>query len=70
MIIFMMASFIEEEISLAVIDKIAGRAQGLLAHKVCSGYYSILWRFNHYMLQVNRLPKCFQIIAPSLSIHF
>lgn len=41
MIIFVMASFIKEEISLAVTDAISGRAHDLLAHKLCSGYNAL-----------------------------
>lgn len=41
-ILFMMTSFIEEEISLAVADEISGGAHSLLAHKLCSGYSATL----------------------------
>lgn len=42
MIIFMMASFIKKEISLAVTDEISGRTHDLLAYKFCSGYSATL----------------------------
>ena len=42
MIIFVMASFIKKEISLAVTDEISDRTHDLLAHKCCSGYNATL----------------------------
>lgn len=69
MIIFMMASFIKKEISLAVTDEISGRTHDLLAHKFCSGHSATLW---YLAIKCFRLlsSKCLQIITHSPWIHF
>ena len=69
MIIFVMASFIKKEISLAVTDEISDRTHDLLAHKCRSGYNATLW-----YLAIKRFSlmssKCLQIITHSPWIHF
>lgn len=63
MIIFVMASFIKKEISLAVTDEISDRTHGLLAHKCCSVYNATLWYLAIKCFSLMS-SKCLQIILP------